>query len=224
MRVLIVADDAERLRSLCRVVSRAGHTCEGTLDARGLALAVRVSRPDALVLELGSEATVLRRHVARARFAAESALPVVLLVNDPAWIRLPVYAELEPCAVLAASEAAESLPAQLARFGFEAGGQALAGLDVRSDRREVTGVAGRARLTASEASVLGALMAAPGDVVRPDVLSAALWGSVQADRHARAALRTHVYTLRGKLRQAGIEDAIETLPGLGYRLGVVAEA
>ncbi len=47
----------------------------------------------------------------------------------------------------------------------------------------------------------------------------ALWGeTATSDHHARAAIRTHVRTLRRKLATAGLAGALVTLPRIGYRI------
>lgn len=51
-----------------------------------------------------------------------------------------------------------------------------------------------------------------------DVITQVLCGEAIADRYGRAAIRSHVHSLRRKLRAIGLEGSIESLPGTGYCL------
>jgi DNA-binding response OmpR family regulator len=51
----------------------------------------------------------------------------------------------------------------------------------------------------------------------------ALWGTPLVDRHVRGAIRSHLHTLRAKLRAAGLDGTVESKPGVGYRLILEAE-
>ncbi len=91
-------------------------------------------------------------------------------------------------------------------------------------RREVEGPEGAAHLTPSEASILSLLMREGGSVVSHQELAQELWGSAFSDRHSRAAIRSHVHTLRAKLRGGGVglADVVASMPGVGYRLNAAA--
>lgn len=233
MRVLVVADDAGRRRSLAAMTSDAGHEVCAAADAAGAAAAViRASEapPQALLAETAAGGMALRRLVTRVRLAAEAELPVVLLLPEAStWLRGGLPLDLLPAVAARGREAgAVSLRRALAEIG-DGGGRAGAaaavevsavsgGLAYDAVARQARGPGGVARLTQSEGAILGALVAEPGAVVGAERVAQALWGSATVDRHSRAAIRSHVYTLRTKLRGAGLDGVVVSVPGVGYRL------
>ena len=72
-------------------------------------------------------------------------------------------------------------------------------------------------LTALEFSILRTLLARPGFVfTRELILDAAYAGNIHvADR----TIDSHVRNIRAKMAAAGCESAIETVHGVGFRLG-----
>jgi len=75
----------------------------------------------------------------------------------------------------------------------------------------------RATLTSTEITILGKLMSRPKQVFSRPALVDAIWGPgmVVSDR----TLDSHLRNLRSKLADAGCPDAIETLHGVGLRMG-----
>lgn len=72
-------------------------------------------------------------------------------------------------------------------------------------------------LTSTELTILGKLMSRPSQVFSRPALVDAIWGPgmVVSDR----TLDSHLRNLRSKLADAGCSDAIETLHGVGLRMG-----
>lgn len=72
-------------------------------------------------------------------------------------------------------------------------------------------------LTSTELSILEKLMSRPSQVFSRPALVDAIWGTgmVVSDR----TLDSHLRNLRSKLADAGCGDAIETLHGVGLRMG-----
>ncbi len=72
-------------------------------------------------------------------------------------------------------------------------------------------------LTSTEITILGKLMSRPTQVFSRPTLVDAIWGPgmVVSDR----TLDSHLRNLRSKLADAGCSDAIETLHGVGLRMG-----
>ncbi|NND20366.1 MAG: response regulator transcription factor [Silicimonas sp.] len=72
-------------------------------------------------------------------------------------------------------------------------------------------------LTSTELSILEKLMSRPTQVFSRPALVDAIWGPgmVVSDR----TLDSHLRNLRSKLAEAGCSDAIETLHGVGLRMG-----
>ena len=224
MRVLVVAEDARRRERLARSVEAAGQDVGGSSDARDVMRAVRDERPEALLVESDEGAAVLRALLERARAAAEAPLPALLLLPESSvWLHGPLPAPLLPARALPSSEApAGALRSALAAIaeGSGAGPPAVLRLGaLRLDRqaRVVSGPQGEARLTASECALLGAIVAGGGAVVRAEQVAGALWGRPVVDTHSRAAIRSHVHTLRRKLAGLGLGEVVVSLPGVGYR-------
>ncbi|MCO5080307.1 MAG: response regulator transcription factor [Rhizobiaceae bacterium] len=73
------------------------------------------------------------------------------------------------------------------------------------------------QLTAIEFAMLKTLMAAGGRVLNRDqIMQAAYPGNIHvSDR----TIDSHVRNLRGKLKEAGCEDGVETVHGVGLRIG-----
>ncbi|TFH22583.1 MAG: response regulator transcription factor [Myxococcales bacterium] len=70
-------------------------------------------------------------------------------------------------------------------------------------------------LTASEFKLLCALLRRPGHVLTRDQLMDALGDAVVSDR----TIDSHLRNLRKKFRAAGADTVLETVAGVGYRLG-----
>jgi DNA-binding response OmpR family regulator len=81
----------------------------------------------------------------------------------------------------------------------------------------VEGPAGEIRLTRKEFRLLELLMRHPGQVLSREQIVRKLWG-IDADPGSNS-VDVHVKNLRRKLIEAGSDDAIETVRGLGYRVG-----
>ena len=70
-------------------------------------------------------------------------------------------------------------------------------------------------LTATEFKLLRALLRRPGHVLTRDQLMGALGDAVVSDR----TIDSHLRNLRNKFREAGGDTVLETVAGVGYRLG-----
>ena len=242
MRALIVAEEPERRELLAEEVRRAGYdVCGSSTAERVTAETWRMARAglDAFVVDVGATAA-MRRLIERARHAAEERIPVVLLLPESStWLRGGPPLDLLPAVTLPARAAdSGTLARALARMRVVAGpigapgnGEPHApGSDAPSaalalvrGRRELRGPRGNAHVTPLETAILLTLMQEDG-VVAHQQLAEELWGSALSDRHSRAAIRSHVYTLRRKLREVGFEGAIDSVPGVGYRFLAVADA
>ncbi len=232
MRALLVTEQPERRDALAREVRGAGHEVCGGCGPQRVTTEIRrapPAAPDVLVVDLGGDAAALRALIGRARHAAEHPLPVLLLPDSSSWLHGVLPRDLLPAATLPVREAGS---APLARAFAQLGGgepspppraspppgSSLPPFGFEPQGREVSGPDGVARLTRSEAAIFGLLVHGDGDVVPHDRLAQELWSVAVADRHSRAAIRSHVHTLRGKLRSVGLDGAVASLPGVGYRL------
>jgi two-component system, OmpR family, response regulator len=83
-------------------------------------------------------------------------------------------------------------------------------------RREVTFAGRDVRLTPREFAVLECLMRRPGQVLSKSTLTASVWDfAFDAESNV---LEVHVASVRRKIDQAGGQDRVETVRGVGYRL------
>ena len=220
MRILVVAENTFQLRELVGFIRRAGHQPCGAVAALEVTEAVRRLRPEALIVEQADEGT---RHavIERAWGAAESDMPALLVVPRP---EDALHSGPFPTTVVRANGTEEGILSGLRALVSDAATSeseppAVTPLHLNPGSRDVEGPTGKhVRLTVSEVSVLAELIAAAGMYVGPAALSSALWGVATVDRHSRAAIRTHIYTLRRKLRSVGLDEAIVSLSGVGYRL------
>lgn len=218
VRLLVAAPDAYTREALVRA---AGTEAVST-GLEYLPNAVRTLQPEALVLDAGGDTEATRHHLERARGAAESALPALLLLSaNSLWLRGAAPASVLPCIVLQRTVQRTPISSGLSRLsglppsGIEEAGDAFTWLH---EMRELRGPTGTVHLTASESSIFATVLEANGGVVSAERLASALWGQQTVDTLSRAAIRSHVYTLRKKLGSAGLADALMSLSGSGYRL------
>lgn len=218
--MLIAAADAYTREALVRATG-------GDAVATGIEYlpnAVRSLQPDVLILDAGGDTEATRVALERGRAAAEMQLPAVLLLSaNSLWLRGALPASLLPCVVIARTVERHAIRSALSRLSGQSPGAGEGGEEFQwlRDRRELTGPGGTAHLTASEAAVFEAVLEANGGVVSAERIASALWGGPTiVDTLSRAAIRSHVYTLRKKLRAAGLDHALVSLSGAGYRLHI----
>ena len=91
------------------------------------------------------------------------------------------------------------------------------GLTIDSDAHSVSFVGQAVSLTALEFAILRTLMARPGSVfTRELILEAAYEGNIHvADR----TIDSHIRNIRAKMSAAGCDTVIETVHGVGFKLG-----
>ena len=221
--LLLIGADPGALTLWRRGLAQAGVTVAGALGPVEAPLRLRALRPSILVLVEPAAISDACATVERCRAAAESVLPVVLLLlpSSP-WLRAPLPDDLVLASVLDASSATSADLVRAARLlaGDELAMATLAVGVIALDpvERRLRGPAGDAFLTPSEAALLAALLGRPREVVRAEEVARALWGTPVGDAHARAAIRTHLHTLRRKLASVGADDAVRSVMGVGYRL------
>lgn len=229
MRILVIAEGAGRGALLVALAASNGHGAVATAPEQLLA-AVAAMRAEVLLIDAVEDPERGRRILERARAAVDVAVPAVLVLADgSAWLHGALPIDMQPAVVLANVELGATLDAALHRargapihvVSAGAAVRQLGALGWLAESREVVGPAGRAVLTASEAKIMEVLAGRPGLVIPTTTVSRALWGEVILDRHGRAAIRSHVHTLRRKLRTTGLEGSLVSLPGLGYRLAIV---
>ncbi len=221
--MLVVAEDSEVRAAWLRDLDRAGYEGGSGSDRAHVSRQVREMQAEALLVVAAGSTSELRLLLARARAAAEAPLPAVVLVDDGSlWLRAALPEDLGPAVALPgrpldASRVIAAIEALVAGRSDAEDGM-LGGVSFALREHRLLGPDAEADLTPSETGVLSLLAARPGAYMPVEALSQALWGAPLTDSHARGALRSHVYTLRRKLRTAGFAGVVESRTGVGYRL------
>ena len=220
-KILIVDDDPE-IRSVLRIalkqagfeVAEAGDGPEGLAKARN-------GQADLIVLDIGlpgMDGLDLCRRV-----RAERETPVLFLTARDEEIDRVLGFELggddyvtkpfSPRELLARVKAILKRSGRVSEAGAHKRGVLM--LDPGRHLCEVAGTA--VSLTAREMGLLAHLMARPDHVATKAQLIEAVYGASihVSDR----TLDSHLRNLRGKLAEAGCRDAIDTVHGVGIRMG-----
>lgn len=220
MRILIVDDDPQIREVLLIALERAGYQVIAARDgAAGLRMALR-DAPDLVVLDVGlPEMDGLE--VCR-RIRAKSEVPVLFLTARDDEVDRILGLELGADDYVTKPFSPRELVARIKAILKRATAQAPARLrcgalelDAARHHCAVDGMA--VALTATEAAILARLMARGDQVTGRVHLVDAIWGA-----HGPVSDRTldsHLRNLRAKLAAAGLPDAIETLHGVGLRMG-----
>lgn len=223
MRVFVACDEESRRLLRVAALERLGVDVAGASDLARLALDVRATRPDVLLLEGVATGQAARDALRRARRAVEGALGAVLLLPAGAtWLRVPPPPDVQPVVVLPGDAADDgALRRAIDRLRATArvpdGEVSAYGLTLDRRSREARTDEGRVALTESEARILGALLEERSRVLRSEELARALYGRVLNDPRTRAAVRAHVASLRRRLAELEVDEQVEGLRGVGYR-------
>ena len=220
---ILVVDDDPQIRDVLGVaLERAGYKTIMARDgAEGLSKA-QAQRPDLAVLDIGlpeMDGLALCREI-----RADSDLPILFLtarsdevdrilgleMGGDDYVTKPfspreLVARVR--AILKRASGAEPASRILTRGRLRLNAEAH---DLRVDDKPVA-------LTATEISILEKLMSRPSQVFSRPALVDAIWGPgmIVSDR----TLDSHLRNLRAKLSEVGVDDAIETLHGVGLRMG-----
>lgn len=223
MTRLLVVDDDPHIRSVLRVaLGQAGHEVDEAGDgAEGLAKA-RSSRFDLIVLDIGlPEMDGLA--VCRTLRATDQT-PVLFLTAREDEIDRVLGFEMGGDDYVTKPFSPRELVVRIGAILKRARPvrqpaliRGILRVDPAQHMCEVAGVA--LTLTAREMEILAHLMAAPDRVAARPALVDAVYGAGQvSDR----TLDSHLRNLRAKLAVAGCRDAIETVHGIGIRMGPCA--
>ncbi|MEM1373253.1 MAG: response regulator [Pseudomonadota bacterium] len=219
-RVLCVDDDPAIRDVLSIALQRSGHETEMAGDgAEGLAKA-RSGRFDLIVLDVGlpeHDGLEVCREVRR-----ESDVPILFLTARSDEIDRIVGLEIGADDYVTKPFSPRELSARIAAIlkrtkrgpdaEFRRG---VLRIDVAQHVVEVSGT--RVSVTGREMNLLERLVARPDQVLSRYQLTDAIYGTGVgvSDR----TVDSHLRNLRAKLRDAGCPDAIETLHGVGIRMG-----
>ena len=217
MRILVVEDDALLLDGLKVGLSLHGLEAEAVGSCEDARLALRTATFDAVVLDLmlpdGSGLSVLRELRGRG-----DATPVLLLTARDAVGERVAGLDSGADDYLGKPFDLDEVAARLRAITRRAQGRsapllAWRGLLLDPARRQVELDGRPIGLSRREFAILEALMERPGIVLSKERLQERLYG--WQEEVESNAVEVHVHNLRNKVGR----DAIQTVRGLGYRLG-----
>jgi len=225
-RILIVDDDPH-IREVVRVaLSKAGLTVTEAADGRAALVGFAEGRPDLIVLDVGMpefDGLEVCRRIRRT-----SQVPILFLSARDEEIDRILGLEIGGDDYVTKPFSPREL---VARVNVILRRVATAGVDRSAESEEL--VHGRLRLdpqqhvarfgdtplalTALEFSILRTLLTRPAVVFsREQIMNAAYQLNIQvSDR----TIDSHIRNIRAKLAAVGCEDAIDTVHGVGFRLG-----
>lgn len=221
--ILVVDDDPNIREVIGFALEKAGYTTSSAEDGLAAISAARAGKPDLIVLDIGlpeMDGLEVCRELRKS-----SDLPVLFLTARDDEIDRIVGLEIGGDDYVTKPFSPRELVARIkailkrARPAAERAGAPLRWGDLELDTsRHLCALAGgEVPLTASEFSLLAVLMARP-DSVRPrQQIVEAVYGhnSHVSDR----TIDSHIRNIRAKLAAAGCPDSIETVHGVGLRMG-----
>jgi two-component system, OmpR family, response regulator len=220
MKILVVDDDP-RLRSLVGLaLERAGYSVVTAADGQVALMQAAREAPDLIVLDQGLP-EVDGLEVCR-RIRAKSEVPIIFLTARDDELDRIIGLELGADDYVTKPFSPRELVARVKAIlkRVRGGGSAVLRhglLELEAARHSCRVGGAEVALTGTEMAILAALMRAPERVTGRVQLVDAVWGvgSPVSDR----TLDSHLRNLRAKLAQAGCGDAVETLHGVGLRMG-----
>lgn len=219
---ILIADDDPRLRDLVSLaVERAGYSVITASDGQRALMHAAREAPDLIVLDVGMP-EMDGFEVCR-RLRATSQVPVLFLTARDDEIDRVIGLELGADDYVTKPFSPRELVARIKAILKRTQGAASPHvqrhgrltLDKAAHLCAVDGV--DLALTGTEFQLMALLMAAPGRMHAKPRVTDAIWGvhSQVSDR----TLDSHLRNLRAKLEAAGCDGAIETLHGVGVKLG-----
>ncbi len=220
--ILIIDDDPE-IRSVLRIaLKQAGFkTREAGDGAEGLAKALN-GQDDLIILDIGLPA--MDGFELCRRFRAEKQTPVLFLTARDDEIDRVLGLELGGDDYVSKPFSPRELVARVRAILKRSQGPTASNgvmqrglLELDPGRHLCRFKGSDVALTQREMAIMTLLMARPENVYSKPQLSDAVYGPVihVSDR----TLDSHLRNLRGKLREAGAGDAIDTVHGVGIRMG-----
>jgi two-component system OmpR family response regulator len=220
MKILVVDDDP-RLRELLAIaLQRAGFTVIAASDGQQALTHAAREAPDLVVLDVGLPE--LDGFEVCRRLRARADTPILFLTARADEVDRVVGLELGADDYVTKPFSPRELVARVRAILKRAGAAAAPG-PLRHGSIKVDAAAhlccvhgAEVALTATEMSILGRLMRAPLQVMSRPRLVTEIWGagSQVSDR----TLDSHLRNLRRKLAEAGCDDAIQSVHGVGMRM------
>ena len=220
-RILVVDDDPHIRDILCFALEKAGMSVRVARDGEEALACFAETRPDLVVLDIGMPRMDGLEVCRNIRKTSET--PILFLsardeeidrvlgleLGGDDYVTKPFSPRELVARVNAILKRARAAPAAPARL--EHGALAL---DIDGHAASFGGAP--LALTAIEFAILRTLLTRPNQVFsRERILDAAYDGVHVADR----TIDSHVRNIRAKLSAAGCADAVETVHGIGFRIG-----
>ena len=221
--MILVADDDAQIRDVVRIALRqAGYAVAEAPDGQAALAEVESLRPDLVVLDIGMP-EMDGLEVCR-RLRKTSDVPIMFLTAHADEVDRIVGLELGADDYVSKPFSPRELVARVRAILKRSTGDITVQEVMRrgimrldSQRHQCLVGDTAVTLTAREMALLERLMARPDHVMsRPQLVDAIYGTNVHvSDR----TMDSHLRNLRGKLAEAGCADAIETVHGVGIRMG-----
>jgi two-component system KDP operon response regulator KdpE len=220
--ILIADDDAALLSAVAMLLEASGYEVE--LTGSGAETLDRWPRvhPDLVIVDLhmpGGGMELVRT------ISQGTSIPVIVLSADSQEevkvAALDAGAEDYITKPFSAAELLARVRVALRRASPDAESISIGGLTLSETEMSASAGTASIKLTRTEFDVLSVLARSDGFVATSDLLND-VWGP--AYRSELDYVRVYVRRLRAKLESLGLVDAIESRPGLGYRLSVTRSA
>lgn len=221
--ILVVEDDPDINRLLCRVLEGAGYPCRPAFSGSEAILWAQQYEYDLVLLDLMLPGLTGEEFIARMR--RRKTMPIIVLsakagLEDRVNV-LRLGADDFIPKPFDNTEVLARVEAQLRRykqFGQEGGACVLTHGDLRLDRDavSVTAAGQPVSLTAREFHILTLLMEHPKKVFTREQLYQQVWGGEYfGDDNT---VNVHISNLRSKLAKASPREYIKTVWGIGFKL------
>ena len=221
--ILVVEDDPDINRLLCRILEGAGYACRPAFSGSEAALWAEQYDYDLVLLDLMLPGLTGEEFIARMR--KKKTMPIIVLsakagLEDRVNV-LKLGADDFIPKPFDNAEVLARVEAQLRRykqFSGGPGGKVLTHGDLVLDRDSVSVTAGgkEVALTAREFEILALLMEHPKKVFTREQLYEQVWGGTyMGDDNT---VNVHISNLRSKLAKASPAEYIKTVWGIGFKM------
>ena len=222
--IFCVEDDAGVRDLVIYTLNIAGYEAEGFSESGPFWERIRETTPELIILDImlpGEDGISVLKKLRRS--ASTSSIPVIMATAKGSEydrvIGLDLGADDYLCKPFGMMEMVSRIKAVLRRSGTPVNTAVLSHGDIELDvRRHTVRAAGKdVDLTLKEYEILKLLLENVGMVFTRDQLLSQVWGLDYAGE--TRTVDVHIGTLRTKLEKSG--DLIETVRGVGYRMGEI---